>query len=167
MLFLRLLAFAIGTWLSQEYVDEYWVVGPVFGCVVCLWSCTSLRDAKDLKKPLFILASTLIYALVYHISRMDWDTGTALAEMLVGSMPVAVLVGSVLLPFAHKTILGKVPAGWRTAPLLLAASFYLISFVATAADHFDLGGHIRFISIAVVLWQAIYLNAFFRRGKSF
>ncbi len=157
----RFLIYASSVFISCKYANGHWVVGPIFGLAVVCWDSKNFRNFVVAKHIAFLAASSLIYALVFRISSQNWGRGSDLADSLYGSLPIAVITGSVLLPTAHKVLL-KVgsKALARTIPLLIL-SYYLIAFVSLANDAWKLGWPINFLFLSVGAWQGIYLYSFF------
>lgn len=88
--------------VSFQWIQEFWVVGPVFGLVVLLWDWERSRTVRPTAYAGFLIASTLIYALVVWMVRENFFQ-EALPEYIVPG----VLAGTVLLPLAHKVFLGN------------------------------------------------------------
>lgn len=162
---LKFFAYVAGVAASCHYADGPWVVGPAFALVVIAWDSNLFR-AFSLPKHLgFAAASTLIYALVFEISSQNWTQGSDLAASLYGSLPVAIIVGSTLLPFAHRYLLKvseKLVA--QTIPLLIF-SYYLVAFVSFTNDHWNLDLSINFLYIMIAVWQGAYLHFMFPEKK--
>ncbi len=157
----RFIIYACSVFISSKYASGYWVVGSVFGMAVVCWDSSNLKSFSAVKHLAFLAASTLIYALVFHISRQNWNRGPDFIESLVGSLPIAVVTGSVLLPAAHQLFLrSNSKAFARTVPLLIA-SHYLVTFISLANDTWQLGWDINFLLVSIAAWQGIYLYSFF------
>lgn len=159
---IRLAVYAAGVWICQQYAAEYWVVGPVFGVVVAFWDSSRPSGFVSAKHLFFIASSTGIYALVCWIARLDWETSSEILEGIIGSMPAGVAAGSLLLPLAHRVILGGSRRIW-IAPFLLIASFYFVTLMASVARYYDVDGQIDFLAISILAWQGIYLLLFFSK----
>ena len=157
----RLIIYVCSVLISFKYAGGYWVVGPVFGLAVVCWDSNTFRSFAAKKHLAFLAASSLIYALVYHISRQNWNHGSDFMDSVAGSLPVAVITGSILLPLAHKVFLS---AGWKavrqTIPLLVA-SYYLVTAVSWAKDVSGVTWDINFLMVAIAAWQGAYLYSFF------
>ena len=116
-------------------------------------------------------ASTLIYALVFWISSGKWSWPNDLMNYFFGPFQVAVVVGSLLLPFTHRVLFQRpAPLAWKTA-LLLIASFYAVTLISFINDKHPLGFHeqaflgfhLNFITLSIAIWQWLYLALFFRK----
>ena len=157
----RFLIYASSVFISCKYAAGYWVVGPVFGLAVVCWDSNNLRNFAADRHIAFLAASSLIYALVFHISSQNWGRGSDLSDSLYGSLPIAVITGSILLPVAHKVLLRTgSKALTRTIPRLIA-SYYFIALVSLANDAWKLGWNINFLFLSLGAWQGIYLYSFF------
>ena len=139
---------------------EYWYVGPIFCIVVLLW-----YYGRSLKPNvftsllfLFLVLSTLIYALVFHIAKAD-EPGWMFEPF--DMLAVGVSVGSILLPVVHVLILGGT---WKrsviTSVLLILSYFgvYYLFVLLEKIGFFD----DYFIYILVYVWQGVSLLRFFR-----
>lgn len=164
----KTVAFLICAWVSAAHMTDYWVIGPTFGLVVLVWRST---DVDALFKPdalAFLIASTLIYALVVRLQ------DTHINGLGVSSdvpLEIAVGVGTILLPLAHARFL-KAP--WKRAAIAIPA-IYITWFVLSSAlsalnsesrigqklsealDQFQL------LNLASI-WQAAYLAFMFWPG---
>ena len=160
---IRFLIYACSVFVSSKYANDYWVVGPVFGLAVVCWDSNNFRSFTAAKHLAFLAASTLIYALVFHISSQNWGHGSDFSDSLFGPLPVAVITGSILLPVAHTIFLkASTKKVARTIPLLVL-SYYLVSFVSLANDTWKLGWVINFLFVSIGAWQGAYLYSFFFR----
>lgn len=101
----RLALFAVCAWVSSVYVTPLWVIGPMFGLVVLAWHLP-LPPTFTGQHALFLLASTWIYALLMYLVIAGWPFSTDSVEV-----DQAVLIGTVLLPLAHRQFLGA-PWPW-------------------------------------------------------
>ena len=161
----RLLVFAASAWVSNKYADGYWVVGPVFGAAVVSYDMKSLQDLKLFKHASFIAVSTLIYALVYRISRLSWGGDTDLFEYFAGSFPAAIVTGSVLMSAAHMLIFNKSKEIMVRAMTALVVSFYFLAFLMYFNEKSHLGLDISWIAVMIAVWQGMYLYVFFSKAK--
>lgn len=144
----RALVFLAGAYFSFQKVDDFWFVGPIFGAVVLIWEW-SFKEKLDLAKAVgFFAASTLIYALVYRISKIDMPK----IDKLFDSVYCAVIVGSFLMPVAYKLFFGGSLKKTLIAIPAIYAIFYLSSLVFP--DVQKPAGNI--INI-VTFWQGAYL----------
>ncbi len=161
----RFLIYACSVYISCQYVNDYWVVGPVFGLAVIGWDSNNFKSFVAIKHIAYLAASSLIYALVFHISSQNWNRGSDFSDSLYGSLPIAVVTGSVLLPLAHKVLLKAKPEVLaRTIPPLIF-SYYVVAFVSLANDTWGWGWSMNFLLLSLGAWQGIYLYSFFD-GKS-
>lgn len=149
-LLVKRLVFAAGAYVSFDRCAEYWVVGPVFGVVVLLWQTAGVRALLAPKSLGFLASSTLIYALVYWISRQKMPE----VSYLFSALLLAVLVGTVLLSLAHGRWLGASQRRVRIAIPIVYAAFYLSQFL-------NLPDAVQKWINAVSIWQAAYLFCFF------
>ncbi len=161
----RLLVFAASAWVSNKYADGYWVVGPVFGAAVVSYDLRSPQDLKIFKHGAFIAASTLIYALVYRISRLEWGNNTDLFEYFAGSFPAAIVTGSVLMAAVHTLIFNKSKEIMARAVAALVVTFYLATFLMYFNEKSNLGLNVPWIAVMIALWQGTYLYVFFSKAK--
>ncbi len=153
----RFLIYVSSVFISSKYANDHWVVGPVFGLAVITWDSNTFRNFAAARHVAYLAASTLIYALVFHISSQNWNHGSDLLDSLIGSLPIAIITGSILLPVAHKLFLSaSSKAVGRTIPLLIM-SYYLVAFISLANDACHLEWHINFLSVSIGAWQAVYL----------
>ena len=161
----RLLVLAASAWVSNKYADGYWVVGPVFGMAVVSYDMKSLQDLKLFKHAFFVVVSTLVYALVYRISRLEWGNSTDLFDYFIGSFPAAIVTGSVLMAVAHTVLFNKSKDIMVRAILILVASFYFLTFLMYFNEKSHLGLQIQWIALMITVWQGSYLYIFFSRSK--
>jgi len=161
-LFFRLVVFAASAWISVKYAVGYWVVGPVFGLAVVSWDSNTFKKFVAVKHLSFLAASTLSYALVYHVSTLNWGHGSDFLDSMIGSLPIAVVVGSILLPLAHKLLFSSDFKRAARLIILLILSFYIITLISFGNDHFEWGFKINFLAISITVWQGLYLYSFFR-----
>jgi len=157
----RFLIYACSVFISSKYANGYWVVGPVFGLAVVCWDSGNFRNFAAARHAVFLAASSLIYALVFWISSQNWNRGSDLLDSLFGSLPIAVITGSVLLPAAHRVFLktGR-KAFARTAPLLIL-SYYIIASISLAKDALRWEWDVNFLLLLIGAWQGIYLYSLF------
>jgi hypothetical protein len=158
---IRFVIYACSAFVSCKYFNSHWIVGPVFGLAVVGWDSKNFRDLSAIKHLAFLAASSLIYALVFTISSQNWNRGSDLYDSLFGSLPIAVITGSILLPTAHKLLLKiETKKLARTVPLLIL-SYYVIAFFSLANDTWKWGLQINFLVVSITAWQGIYLYSFF------
>lgn len=159
---IKFIIFLVTAWMSVRYADGYKIVGPVFGLAVVAFDSNLFRKVSKEKHILFIIASTLIYGLVYWISMWKWEADFVLINYFIGPFPLGVILGSVLLPLAHRKILTSSPALTKQVMVSLVASFYMVMILAFLNNEYGVGIRFNFIAISITLWQAIYLYLFFR-----
>lgn len=159
---LRLAAFVLSVWISCKFIGGYWVVGPVFAAVVAVYDRKAF--AKDASRHVaYLIASTLIWAAVFYIAKnMRWGNGP-LFQYGIGAFPAAVVLGSILLPQAHRILLKADAKLAIHTTLALIVSYYLVSFAAYANDDLGIGPKIQWLPVLVGVWQGNYLWGFFRR----
>ena len=155
----KAVVFLLCAYTSATHMSDYWVIGPTFGLVVLIWRST---DVDALFKPdalSFLVASTLIYALVVRLEKGDLK------------LEGAVAVGTILLPLAHAWLL-KVP--WKRAAIAIPATyavwFVLSRLLGQLHDMTAIGVNIgdvldktRIVNLASI-WQAAYLGFMFWPG---
>ncbi len=161
-LFFRLVVLAVSAWISVKYAVGYWVVGPVFGLAVVSWDSNTFKKFVAVKHLSFLAASTLIYALVYYISTLNWGHGSDFLDSIIGSLPIAVVLGSILLPLAHKFLFSSSFNRVARLMILLIFSFYIITLISFGNDYFEWGLKINFLAISITVWQGLYLYFFFQ-----
>ncbi len=164
-LFFRLVVFAVSVWTSNKYADGYWVVGPVFGMAAVSFDIKSLKNLDLFRHAAFVGTSTLIYALVYRISRLQWGTDTDLFNYFIGSFPAAIVTGSVLMSVAHCIFFNKSKDLMVRAIVWLVASFYFLTFLMYFNEKSHLGWQVQWITVMIGVWQGLYLYAFFLKTK--
>ena len=159
----RFLVYTASVFISWKFADGYWVVGPVFGLAVVVWDSKSLKDLQTRPHVAFIIASTLIYALVFKISSQRLDLGSEFLESLFGSFAISIIIGSLLLPLAHKIFFKTNEKMFMNTVFLLILSYY---FVVLMSLIHDMSGHnlpINMLFLLVALWQGVYLYSFFSK----
>ncbi len=161
-LFFKLVVFAASVWISVKYAVGYWVVGPVFGLAVISWDSNTFKNVIAAKHLSFLAASTLIYALVYHVSTFNWGRGSDFLDSMIGSLPIAVMIGSVLLSLAHRALFSAPLRVTLRVMASLILSFYAITLLSFGNDHFEWGLKINFLAISITVWQGLYLYFFFQ-----
>lgn len=149
---IRLGLFALCAWISQEHMDDRWVIGPVFGLVVLAWQ-VKWPPVLTAQHGLFLLASTLIYAVVAHIAvEAKTPFGEGDSELYL-----AVALGTVLLPLAHRQFLGATwERTWRTVLGVYAVWFVVVQCFSLMDVSLDWA----LVNTASV-WQALYLYCMF------
>lgn len=138
----KVIVFLAGAYFSGQYLNSYWYIGPIFGVVVLVWNTTSLRELLRLRNCAFLLASTLIYALV--------------SQLLSREFSLAVAIGTVLLPLAHMLFLRVHWKRTLVAIPCIYGSWYLLNIViyTLSGENAPLVG--AFVNM-VSSWQAAYL----------
>jgi hypothetical protein len=149
----RLIVYICSVLISAEHAPGSWVVGPVFGLAVVTWHSRSFKSFSTGKHAAFVAASTLIYALVYEISSKNWNRGSDTLDALVGSLPVAIAVGSLLLPQAHRLLLGVDGKKALMTTAALIGSYYVITAIYLILPTFS----INYLFLYIAAWQGVYL----------
>ena len=163
---LGLLAYAASAWISTQYAGGFWVVGPVFGLAVVVSDSQGLKSLQPVKHVLFIALSTLIYALVYRISLLKWGADNDLYNYVIGSFPVAIVTGSVLMAFMHSVVLNKSKDLMVRAAVSLVVCYYAITLLMYVAEKEHLNVHVPWLGILITAWQGMYLYTFFGKSKA-
>lgn len=161
----RVIVYCASVWISATYAAGYWVVGPVFGLVVVAYDSNLFRNLKLGRHAFFILVSTIIYAAVCRIALGRWERQSDLFNYFIGPFPVAVVVGSILMCFAHRFIFQSSNSQMFRATISLIASFYLVTLFGYLKDKAGLWPHLNLISAFVAVWQGTYLYLFFVKTK--
>jgi hypothetical protein len=154
MTILRLAAWALGAVVCDRTVENHWVVGPVFGGVVVLWDWTCCQKPRWVRWGVFLVVSTLIYAMVRELADIRLPD-SPIFEVLFP----AVLVGSFLLPLAHRIILNQPRVPIVTTGILIYIASYAGSLVS---DGLGLGAPWTMLINSVAAWQGAYLFLLFR-----
>ncbi len=157
---IRALSYIACVWVSNKYAGGYWVVGPAFGLTVAVFDAKSLKASLG-KHVFFIALSTLIYAFVYRISLLKIGDDTVLFNYFIGSFPIAIVTGSVLLPLLHMRVFNKSRAGLSRAILSLVGSFYIVELVMLANEKFQISANFPWLALLIAVWQGVYLYVFF------
>jgi hypothetical protein len=151
---LRIVAYIACAYWSGELLTDLWYVGPMFGAVVLLWQVHDWRRLLSWRHGAFLVASTLIYALVIRLH----STQERLA------VEVAVAIGTILLPIAHGLLLG---VARRHVQLIIPALFvlwyalvHMIAWIEGVGVPWLPG-----VFHMAAMWQALYLLLFFRPRK--
>ena len=162
----RLLVYGVSVWVSNKYADGYWVVGPVFGLAVVSYDMKSFKDLDFVKHAIFVALSTLIYALVFRISRLEWGTDTDLFHYFIGSFPAAIVTGSVLMSVMHTVVFNKSKELMVRAIITLIACYYGVTLAMYINDKSNLGFHVQWITVMIAAWQGLYLYTFFSKARA-
>ena len=153
-----LLAYAVSIFFSNRYADGYWVVGPVFAAAFFVINHEKVFKNPSLKHLAFLLASTLVYALVYWISGHGWKLEPEWLDMLAGATTVGIIIGSLLMSLVHALIFGvdlkkvRLVAGW------LIGSWYFVLLLSWIDDATGFKPSIDYLLVSLALWQGIYLK---------
>ena len=153
----KAVVFLICAWVSATHMTDYWVIGSTFGLVVLIWRSTNVDDLFKPDAVTFLIASTLIYALVVRLERSENFT-----------LEAAVGVGSVLLAAAHAGFL-KIP--WNRAAVAACGTYIVWFLLSRVLGKLDEGTQIsqtisealrdsRLINLASI-WQGAYLGFMF------
>jgi len=164
---IKLLVYILNVGIGIKFISDYWVVGPVFGLTVILWDSDHISQILSRKHILFVAASTLIYALIpFMVIKEYWkfDDGSV-SEFFFGTLSVAVILGSILLPVAHHFLLGSKRNTSKLAVIALIITFYLIDFIGSVIDHLKLLLPFNTAYVSLTVWQAVYLTYFFLSKK--
>ena len=166
----KALVFLICAWVSATHMTDYWVIGPTFGLVVLVWRST---DVDALFKPdaaAFLVASTLIYALVARLSEQHIKGLNTYSDV---PLEVAVGIGTILLPASHALLL---KVSWRRVAIAIPGIYVPWFVLSRLLDQPWIGGRISgalnssmIVNLASI-WQAAYLALMFllrlEAGKS-
>ncbi len=163
---IKLAIYFLCVWISTKFADGYAVVGPVFGLAVVAYDSKFFTNISREKHVGFLIASTLIYALVYWMSLRKWESSFEFFNYLIGPFALGVVLGSVLLPYAHKMFFKKSPVLTKQVIAFLLISFYTVTFFAYVYNEFGIGFSFNYAAIAIALWQGIYLYLFFRSSAA-
>ena len=157
----KLAVFLVAAYALERYdlIAEYWYVGPVFGAVVLLWHARTIRDLVSMRSLGFLGASTLIYANVAWII-MDGDSLIPAIPDVFDAGFLGVMIGSALLPVAHRAFLG---ASWRRVKIAIPC-LYLVWYALALSGLFDV--EITLIN-SMSVWQALYLVCLFAPRPGF
>ena len=145
--------------ISRHFARGYWVVGPVFALTCLLIHGGNIRKSVSAKSVVFILFSTITYALVYWIAEHGWHLKQDILDLLIGSMTAGVVLGSFLMPFLHGLTYSVNAHTIRNVSLKLIVSWYLVCLVSFVDNTLNIPWNIDYISIAIALWQGIYLRS--------
>ncbi|MBI4437312.1 MAG: hypothetical protein HY590_07870 [Candidatus Omnitrophica bacterium] len=156
----KVILFLCCAYLSGEHGIGYWYVGPVFGMVILVFHVTSVKALVSLRNGLFLIASTLIYALVNHLISSSFLTLTSAAYSRT-----IVLLGTVLLTLAQGLFL---KASWRRVLIAIPGIFLFWSLFGILSNTFG-AEETRFETLinGVTFWQGSYLLFMFGRRPPF
>ena len=152
------LVYGLCVLISRRYCAGYWVVGPVFGVALLLVNFERVSKKLSSKHFAFVLASTLIYALVYFIADKGWKFRQDWLDMLAGSLSGGIVLGSILMPLIHAKLFGLKFKAVKLVSLLLIVSWYAVAAASLIGEVIGFKSPIDFILIAIALWQGIYLK---------
>jgi hypothetical protein len=151
------LVYAASVFLSAHFAAGYWAVGLIFGIAVLLANFEAVRSKLSLQHLVFVVASILIYALVYWMADKGWKFNQDWLDSLIGSFSAGVVVGSLLLPFVHSILFGTDPKRIQSTALALIGSWYGVVLLSWLCGYFKIKLPVTYIQIAIALWQGIYL----------
>lgn len=155
---ISILAYLLSVFVSWKYCAGYWVVGPVFAAAILMAHFKQVGKKFSLRHVAWILASTLVYALVYWISRKGWAFQQDWLDMLAGSLTAGVIAGSLLMPAIHAYLFDVPSKSARKASLLLILSWYVTIFLSLLDEKLGFKPHIEYDFVAIALWQGIYFR---------
>ena len=154
----KVLIFLIALYVSIRHVLDYWYIGPVFGTVILVWHAPSMRNLVNVRCGAFLVASTLIYALVVRTFNPDfWEPSPG-----TNNLYLAVAVGTILLPLAHALFLH---ASWRRLLVAIPGIYgvwCLVSILAEKLDFFT-RGPAGPVPSHIASWQIAYLVFLFAK----
>ncbi len=153
------IVYAVSVYLSRQYAEGYWVVGPVFAVAYFGFHLDQLKKGVSFKHAFFLGASTLTYALVYWISSHGWKFKEDAQDMFFGPLTVGVVLGSLLLPFLHGIIFSADTKTLRKVSLWLILSWYATCLVSMMDDVSNVPWDIDYLLVAIALWQGIYFRS--------
>ena len=162
---MRALIYIACVWVSYKYAAGYWVVGPAFGLTVAFFDAKSLKNFAA-RHVFFIALSTLVYALVYCISQLKIGDDSVLYNYFIGSFPIAIVTGSVLLPVIHTRLFNRSRAGLSFAILSLVGSFYIVELVMLVNEKIQISATFPWLALLIAVWQGAYLFTFFTEKPS-
>ncbi len=152
------IAWAVSVWISDQYAGGYWVVGSVFGIAVLIANLKRILPNFSPKYFVFLMVSTLVYALVYGLSSKGWRFQSDWVDMLAGATTAGVIVGSLLLPAVHAYLFGTDVKTVRRVSIKLIVSWYLMILISWIDDSLNVPLSIDYLLIAIALWQGIYIK---------
>ena len=145
--------------ISRQFCASYWIVGPVFAIALLLINYQSLTKSSSQKYLVFVLASTLVYALVFLIASRGWSFKKDWQDALFGALSGGVILGSFLLPRIQARLFGLALKKSLKVSLLLIISWYAVTFLSLIEDPLlEIAPFIDFLSISIALWQGIYFK---------
>lgn len=154
-----IVAYLASVYISREYCDGYWVVGPVFAAAALIAHYGASGLKVSFRHALFLVASTLVYALVYWIYQHGWDFRRDEVDMLIGSLSMGVVAGSILMPALHAFLFDVDMKKVRRTAGLLIVSWYLVIFVSKLDNEFGFPISLDYTLLAIAAWQAVYLSS--------
>ena len=161
MSFIRPLIYIACVWVSNKHAGGFWVVGPVFGLTVAAFEAKTFKGFTR-NHTFFIVLSTLLYALVYRISLFKMGDDSVLYNYFIGTFPIAIVTGSILLPIVHARVFNQSWARMFRAMYSLIASFYIVELVMLANESFRWGADLPWMALLIAVWQGTYLYVFFK-----
>ncbi len=155
ILFARFALFLVGAHYSYQFFTSYWYVGSIFGAVVLAWNSHSLKTLLSFRNAAFLISSTLIYALVIFVYDKGGDADQGFY--------LAVAIGTVLLPIAHKVFLGT---SWKRTLIAIVGLYALWYGISFLISKLELKGLAEKSINMVSIWQALYLAFLFCHGHA-
>lgn len=153
------IVYGASVFLSRQYADGYWAVGPIFGAACLLVHFEKLKKGVAPRHGLFVIASTFTYALVYWIADHGWSFKEDTLDMLFGALSSGVVVGSLLMPFLHGLLFSTDIKTVRKASVSLVLSWYGANLLALADDALHVPWEVDYLLVAIALWQGLYLRS--------
>ena len=152
-------AYITSVLISWKFCAGFWVVGPVFALCFLAANYECVLSARSYPKHLiFILASTLIYALVFLIADKGWKFHQDSLDAVGGSLTGGVVLGSILMPFVHAKLFGIDLKTAGRVSLWLVISWYAVVLVSLIDEWAGVKFSIDYTLIGIILWQGIYFK---------
>ena len=150
--------YGLCVFISRQFCTGYWVVGPVFGVALLLFNSDRVFKKLSSQHLVFLITSTLIYALVYWIAANGWKFRSDWLDALAGSASAGVVLGSLLMPLIHGRFFGMDPKTVLPVSIFLIAGWYAVTLVSLAVQVIGPNFRFDFLFIAIALWQGIYMK---------
>ena len=152
-------AYGVSVIISWKFCTGFWVVGPVFAVSFLLAHYERVLSARSRQKYLiFVLASTLTYALVFLIADKGWKFRQDWLDAAFGSLTGGVALGSILMPFVHAKLFGTDLKTAGQVSLWLVVSWYIIVLISLVNGWAGIKISIDYTLIGIILWQGIYFK---------
>ncbi|HEY5623779.1 MAG TPA: hypothetical protein VIV14_08450 [Gammaproteobacteria bacterium] len=145
----RLAAWLLSATIGFAFLVNYWVPGAVFGIAVIVWHWADRRQLSAARALLFVVASTLNFALVLEIAQASLPSAP-----VFNLIEPSVLAGTVLLPVAHHYIFGL---EWRRVVVAVPAIYLAAYATALVVDAVAIGAPWDRVVNPVAAWQLAYL----------